>query len=161
MVFDPTGKDHLIMTDASIIYRFLHAGKGEVTLVAPTLKAHSYKFLSPTNPADFDPDTIFVYVLHDGHKMYVGKLTDQGLVMTRGSRFHPDTEAFKGARFITQMATSQDLVDSTPMKLYQSGKCCMCGREIIAEKTVKEGIGRKCAARYAEWIAKGPWDGND
>lgn len=160
MVFDPTGKEHLLMDNSENIYRYIHAGKGRLTLVAPTLKAHEYTFEFPSTPSDFDEGTIFVYVLHDGHRMYVGKLTNAGVNITRSSKFGPDTEAYKGANYIARMSMSQELVDKTPMKLYQSGKCCMCGREMAADKTLKQGIGPKCAKIYAEWAAKIPWDGN-
>ena len=75
MQFDPTGKESQLMTDSKVIYRYLHGGKGEVTLVSPrSWKAHSYKFLKPSNERDFPEDTIFVYVMHEGRKMYLGML---------------------------------------------------------------------------------------
>ena len=54
MTFDPTNKERMKMTNSETIYRYIHAGKGEVTLVAPTtLKAHSYSFECPANANSF------------------------------------------------------------------------------------------------------------
>ena len=160
MVFDPTGKENLLMTEASCINRFIHAGKGELTLVAPSLNAHTYRFLSPSRPEEFEPNTIFAFVLHDGHKYYLGRLTNQGVVHTRNSSFSPECDSFKGAQYIAYMAASQSLVDKTPMKIYQSGRCCMCGRELVSGKTLKLGIGPKCAKRWEEISSRTSWDGN-
>lgn len=160
MKFDPAGKDDMLMDSASDIYRVIHAGKGQVTLVAPSNNAHSYKFLAPTNIGDFDEGTIFVYVLHENHTMYVGKLTEGGVILTRNSRFCADTEAYKGANYIARMASSQELTDKTPMRLYNNGKCCKCGRSLTSTDTRKIGIGNKCLKKYEIISAKVKWDGN-
>lgn len=161
MTFDPTGKERMKMTESETIYRYIHAGKGEVTLVSPqSLKAHSYSFEQPTNPAQFPENTIFVYVLHNGHKMYLGMLDGSGFKMTRGSSFGEDTESVKGARYIVKMANRQDVVDKDLMHLYHSGKCCMCGRTLESDKAMKRGIGRCCLKKFNIALGATPWDGN-
>lgn len=161
MQFDPTGKEERLMTDSKIIYRYLHGGKGEVTLVSPrSYKAHTYKFLKPSNERDFPEDTIFVHVLHEGRRMYLGMLSGSDFKRTTKSSFNEDTEAMKGARYIVKMANRQDLVDRKDMLLYHSGKCCYCGRRLDSPKALKAGIGKKCLAYYTEQLSKIPWDGN-
>ena len=161
MIFDPTGKENCLMTDSKVIYRYLHGGKGEVTLVSPrSNKAHSYKFLKPANERDFPEDTIFVYVLHEGHKMYLGMLAGSEFRRTAKSSFGEDTEAVKGARYIVKMANRQDVVDARRMELYHSGKCCYCGRPLESAKYLNYGIGKKCMQYYNIQLMKEPWDGN-
>ena len=162
MIFDPTGKEKRLMTDSSSIYRYIHAGKGEVTLVSPmSLKAHSYLFKQPADSGSFPADTIFVYVIHEGHSMYIGMLDNQyGFRLTNKSAFGEHTEAVKGARYIVKMASNQNLVDKRSMLLYHSGRCCKCGRLLRSDKALKLGIGRCCIKFYEELSQKEPWDGN-
>lgn len=161
MIFDPTGKDDLLMLDSKTIYRYIHAGHGEVTLVSPTTnKAHSYVFAKPNDERQFPDNTIFVYALHEGHKLYLGMLDGSGFRLTARSRFDAETEVVKGARYIVTMASNQPLVDKRKMNLYQSGKCCLCGRKLTGSSGLKNGIGRLCLKRYNLKLNKVPWDGN-
>lgn len=161
MTFDPTGKEKWLMTDCNTIYRYIHGRHGEVTLVSPrTHKAHTYYFCPPSNARDFPEDTIFGYVLHDGHKIYLGMLDGSGFRRTRNSSLSEDTEAMKGIRYIVKMANRQDIVDSKAMLLYHSGKCCMCGRSLETKHALELGIGKKCLTKYNIQLNKVPWDGN-
>lgn len=162
MEFDPTGKENLLLADSTIINRYIHAGKGELILQAPSGKAHKYAFLAPSNKKDFPEGTIFVYGLHESKRYYLGMLpyNEDAFRRTAKSSFGEDTEIMKGARFIVRMATDQGLVDRTPMKLYQSGKCCKCGRPLTQGDNIREGIGRKCLKSYIELKDAPPWDGN-
>lgn len=161
MTFDPTDKENCLMTDSATIYRYIHGRNGHVTLVSPkSNKAHSYYFCPPANERDFPENTIFAYVIHDNHKMYLGMLDGSGFRRTRGSTFSEDTEAMRGVRYIVKMANQQDLVNSKQMLLYHSGKCCMCGRPLETKKALKLGIGKKCLAKYTAMLNWVPWDGN-
>ena len=161
MTFDPTGKDEMLMTDSKVIYRYLHGGKGVVTLVNPTtFKAHTYKFLKPANDRQFPEDTIFVYVMHEGRRHYLGMLTGSDLRRTAKSSYNEDTEAMKGARYIVKMSNRQDMVDTKMMHLYHSGRCCYCGKPLSAEWGMSQGIGKKCLQKYNIKMMKVPWDGN-
>ena len=160
MIFNPSGKLDRLMTNAETIHRYIHAGKGKVTLVAPSMNAHEYWFRRPANPNEFEPGTIFVSVIHEGRPMYIGILDQGDVRLTRSSKFNPDTEAVKGAKYIAAMSINQGLVDRTPMKLYHSGKCCKCGRKLTDSKSMLDGIGRKCLKKYNALVAKEPWDGN-
>jgi len=161
MTFDPTNKERMKMTNSGTIYRYIHAGKGEVTLVAPTtLKAHSYSFECPANAKQFPENTIFVYVLHNGHKMYLGMLDGSGFRLTNKSSFTDDTESVKGARYIVKMSNRQDLVDKGLMHLYHSGRCCKCGRPLESDKAMKLGIGKCCLKKFNASLEAVPWDGN-
>ena len=161
MIFNPDGKDNLLMTDSKVIYRYLHGGAGTVTLANPnTWKAHSYAFLKPVNERDFPEDTIFVYVIHDNRRIYLGLLSGSEFRLTAKSTFGEDTEAVKGARYIVKMANRQDLVDKRLMNLYHSGKCCICGRPLSGNKSLDSGIGKKCTCYYNARLEKVPWDGN-
>lgn len=162
MLFDSRGKENLILKDSKVIHRYIHAGKGELILQSPSGKAHKYLFLSPMNTADFSEDTIFVYCIHNDKRFYLGMLQDTEPWFRRTSRsaFGEDTEAVKGARYIAKMANNQELVDNTPMKLYQSGRCCKCGRKLSVPSEISAGIGRKCLRKYNQFIEAIPWDGN-
>lgn len=162
MQFDPKGKDHLILKNSEIINRYIHAGKGELVLRAPSGVAHKYAFLEPNNKQDFPEGTIFVYIFHNDKKYYLGMVPYGETLFRRTAKssFNEDTDAMKGARFIVRMANDQGLVDRTPMKLYQSGKCCKCGRPLTADDGVAEGIGKKCLQKYKLLQDVMPWDGN-
>lgn len=162
MTFDPTGKDSQLIKDSKIIDRFIHAGKGELTLASPrTWHAHSYRFEFPANRAMFPEGTIFVYVLHNEHKMYIGMLDDElGVRCTNRSVFVETTEAVKGARYIVKMARSQELVDRQDMLIYHSGRCCRCGTKLRSENAMLQGMGRSCLKMYNQQINKEKWDGN-
>lgn len=165
MNFDPTGKEKLILKNSKIISRYIRAGKGDVVLRAPSGKAHRYAFLSPKDTHDFPEGTIFVYVFHNDHRYYLGMLDivsedNVAFRRTAKSAFGEDTEAVKGARFIVKMAMHQDLVDRTPMELYQSGRCCKCGKPLITTEGFTNGIGRKCLDKFNLLNYALPWDGN-
>lgn len=161
MYIDTTKIPYTLMTDSQAIHRYLHGGAGEVTLASPRSgKAHTYAFLRPRNSRDFPPDTIFVYVVHEGHRMYIGMLSGEDFRLTAKSRFGPDTEAVKGAYYIVKMANRQDVVDTKQMNLYHHNTCCFCGRPLKTTKALQAGIGRKCIAKYNEYISQVPWDGN-
>ena len=161
MIFDPTGKDDNLMLDSRTICRYIHAGKGEVTLVSPqSNKAHTYLFAKPNDERQFPENTIFVYTLHDGHKIYLGMLDGNGFRMTARSRFDADTEVVKGARYIVAMSIRQDLVDKKKMNLYHSGRCCLCGKKLSGQAGLKHGIGKLCLKKYNIKLNKVPWDGN-
>lgn len=161
MIFDPEGKDDNLMLNAKTIYRYIHGGDAEVTLVAPqTNKAHTFAFCKPTNERDFPEDTIFVYVLHEGHKLYLGMLAGTEFRLTSKSRYGEDTESVKGARYIVKMSLRQDLVDKEKMHLYHSGRCSACGRPLRSKKALETGMGRKCLQRYNLSLDAVPWDGN-
>lgn len=161
MTFDPTDKEDCLMLDSSVIYRYIHGGDAEVTLVHPPSNyAHAYAFCKPKNELDFPEGTIFAYVLHNGHKMYLGMLSGNGFRRTQKSNFDEDTEAMKGVRYIVRMANEQNLVDKELMHLYHSGRCCCCGRKLSGKKSMKAGIGRKCLARFNKKLEEYPWDGN-
>ena len=160
MIFNPEGKEQCLMTDSKVIYRYLHGGKGEVTLVSPrTYKAHRYCFFQPSDTKRFPEDTIFVYVSHESHLMYLGMLSGNDFRRTAKSSFSEDTEAMKGARYIVRMSNRQDLVDNRKMLLYHSGRCCCCGRP-LKSKALADGIGKKCLQRYNMHLDEVPWDGN-
>ena len=161
MEFDPTGKDDYRMTSAKAIHRYIRGGRGEVVLYSPTTtKAHMYAFISPKNRTEFPEGTIFVYVVHEGHRIYLGMLSDDEFRLTARSQFLDDTETVKGARYIIKMSLSQKMVDSEMMYLYNTGKCCVCGRSLRSASAFSEGIGRRCLQRYNIRSMKAEWDGN-
>lgn len=161
MIFDPTGKEQLRMTDSNIIWRYIHGGKGVVTLYNPeNHKAHAYRFSFPRNSVDFPEGTIFVYVLHESKSFYLGKLLDSGqFTLTNASKFGRDTDAVKGAEYITYMSVSQKFAEAESMHLYHSGRCCKCGRELLDSESIAAGIGKKCCAKYNILTSGEPWDG--
>lgn len=162
MVYNTVGKEQYRMADSTIIYRYLHSGKGEVTLVnCATFKAHTYKFLKPSNEADFPEDTIFVFVMHEGRRLYIGMLTGYDFRRTARSTYGEDTESVKGARYIVKMSAKQSVAKDDRMQLYHSGRCCYCGRKLKSDKALSEGIGKKCKQYYLRHLLNRiPYDGN-
>jgi len=139
-----------VFDNKHILQRYLHGGRGKVTLIAPSGKCHTYLFEKPHNKNDFPEDFIFVYILHEDRKMYVGLFDEFGFRATRYSRFLTDTEAFKGAKYICSMSKSQKLINETPMTLINRGVCCRCGRELTSPKALYEGIGKSCKSKLKE-----------
>lgn len=128
---------------AEKIKNYIYGGRGIVTLKAPSGKSHTYIFAKPKNANVFPDDVLFVYALHEGVKQfYVGMIEGGGFRLTNHSRFLPDTEIVKGARYILKMANMQNL--DTPMELYHNGMCAFCGRPLTSELSVSEGIGPRC-----------------
>ena len=145
MTFDPIGKENQLMQDSKDIYRFIHAGRGKLTLVrTDNMHGHTYTFTKPRNSEDFEPGTIFVNVIHEGHSYYLGVLTNTKLRLTRNSKFGPHTEAVKGANYIIRMSNNQSTIDKDLMRIYNSGQCCVCGRHLRSITSLHKGIGRKC-----------------
>lgn len=127
------------------IRNYIHGGKGVLLLEAPSGKHHRYCFTIPREYEKFDKGTMFVYILcHNGYKSYVGMVENDVFRLTRHSKFAYDSEIVKGAFYIMKMSNNQNLVDTTPMKLYHMGVCCRCGRELTTLSSIKSGIGPKC-----------------
>lgn len=128
---------------AEKIKDYIYGGRGIVTLKAPSGKSHTYIFARPKNTDVFPDDVLFVYALHEGVKQfYIGMIEGGGFRLTHHSRFLPDTEIVKGARYIMKMANVKDL--DTPMELYHNGMCAFCGRQLTSEASINAGIGPKC-----------------
>lgn len=135
------------MTDSSTIWMYITAGRGIVTLEAPSGKSHTYAFLKPVNASEFPDDVIFVYAVHEEKQLfYIGMIEGKFFRLTRHSRFLSDTEIVKGANYIMKMASNPKL--HTPMKLYHEGICCRCGRPLTSEKSLQSGIGHTCYREY-------------
>lgn len=134
-----------VMKDRNIIHRYIHGGKGVVDLIAPSGKKHSYAFLKPRNPTTFPDDVVFVYAFHNYEKLfYVGMIEGNTFRRTKNSRFLPDTEIVKGARYINTMANIDRFAEKSQMTLKHLGMCSRCGRKLMDEKSLREGIGKKC-----------------
>lgn len=130
------------LTDPSVIRQYLYAGKGIVTLESPSGKSHTYLFQKPKDESTFPEDVRFVYAVHDNEKLfYIGMIEDGSFRLTRHSRFLPDNEIVKGARYIWDMAHHRK---DGRMKLYHEGVCGRCGRQLTQHKVLETGIGRKC-----------------
>lgn len=125
------------------IKNYIEGGSGVVTLLSPSGVSHTYYFKRPKNPSEFPDDVIFVYAVHQEHKLfYIGMLESGIFRLTRHSRFLNDTPIVKGVRYILKMANAD--ID-TPMRIYHEGCCCRCGRKLTSDKSRLTGIGPKCA----------------
>lgn len=132
------------ITDAGMLQEFLCGGQAELTLVGPAGTAHKYLFARPKNSDDFPPDIRFVYVIHEDKRFYIGMLEQGVFRCTAHSKFDESCECVKGARYIVLLSNNQILLNTTKMKLYQSGKCARCGRELDSDNAIKIGFGKKC-----------------
>lgn len=141
-------KQEQIFTSAASIRSYIHGGRAEVLLVAPSGLCHKYLFECPKDREAFPPNYTFVYVIHEDHKFYIGLLDGNRFRVTAHSKWNADTPIVKGAFYISYMAMSQELVDKTQMVLMHTGRCCRCGRTLTSTKALKAGIGRNCAKYF-------------
>ena len=143
MIHEPVSLHEMVISDD--IRRYIEGGRGIVRLEAPSGKNHNYAFLRPKEPNEFPKDIVFVYTVHsDGKQHYVGMMEKGQFRLTRHSRYLDENEIVKGAHYIVSMAHNQNLCIHTPMKLYNWGICCRCGRPLHDEKWCQKGIGKKC-----------------
>ena len=125
----------------------MYGGKGEVCLVAPSGKGHTYRFSKPRNSEQFPGDVIFVSVLHDGQPFYIGMIEKQKFRLTQNSRFEEDCESVKGAKYLMDMVNSDAFFEQSPMKVFHNGRCSVCGRSLDSERSIRDGIGKRCFAK--------------
>lgn len=132
-------------TSSAMLNQYILGGRAVVTLESPQGKKHTYVYAIPRNSESFPPDVRFVYALHDGVKeFYIGMIEMDQFRLTRNSRFLPDTEIVKGARYIEQLRHLQAFMDKSPMKIYHEGICARCGRKLVDPKSIERGFGPKC-----------------
>lgn len=132
-------------TDSALLNQYIMGGRAVVTLESPEGKKHTYVYAFPRNSESFPPDVRFVYALHGGVKeFYIGMIEMGRFRLTRNSRFLPDTEIVKGAKYIENLRTSQTFLSKSPMKIYHEGICSRCGRKLVDPKSIERGFGPKC-----------------
>ena len=137
------------ITDSHILHRYIHGGRGILTLEAPSGKSHTYAFRKPNNASEFPDDVIFVYALHDECKLfYIGMMENGIFRLTHHSRFLEQNEIVKGAKYIVKLSHKPKF--NSPMKLYHEGICCRCGRPLTAESSLKQGIGKNCKKEFTD-----------
>ena len=136
--------DRYPITSREALYNCVYGGKGYICLVAPTMKAHSYRFNKPRNKDDFPDDVIFVSVLHERSYFYIGMIENGKFRRTKNSRFEEDNESVKGARYILKLLDDPGLFHKTAMRMYHHGKCAVCGRKLTSGKYISLGVGPKC-----------------
>ena len=141
------------LTGKKNIERYILGKHAEVTLEAPSGKYYTYQFRYPARSQnnEFEKGTKFVYVAV-GHKKYeyVGMLkSDRKFYHTRASRYAKNSEQFKGAAYIVKMM-NYDF--ETPMKLYHSGRCSVCGKKLTSPKSIAYGMGPKCSKIAAQSV---------
>lgn len=136
----PESRHQLVGSDS--IRKYLYAGKGIVTLESPTGVSHTYLFKKPAQQEEFPNDVRFVYAVHNNEKLfYVGMIEAGSFRLTRNSRFLPDTEIVRGARYLWKMTYGPY---DTRMKVYHEGVCGRCGRKLTQDSSLKTGLGKKC-----------------
>ena len=136
------------ITDSKMLAEYIHGDRAVMQLVGPAGTSHTYLFARPRNADDFPPDIRFVYVIHEDKHFYIGMLEGKKFRCTAHSRFSEDCESVKGAHYIVKLAYSQTLLNKTPMKLYQSGYCARCGRELGSKFGYAHGFGKSCWMKH-------------
>ena len=139
--------DRYQITSKEALRNCMYGGQGLVCLVAPSNKAHTYKFSKPKNSDEFPDDIIFVSVLHETKYFYIGMIERSRFRLTKNSRFNEDTESVKGAKYLMQMVNDDDFFTSAKMRVFHSGRCAVCGRKMRSEKAIRYGVGPKCLRR--------------
>ena len=137
------------MTDSEVLERYMYGNKCRLTLVSPSLVAHTYEFSLPNNKSEFPEDVRFVYSIHTTpektvQKYYLGMMENGQFRLTKHSRFLEDSDVVKGAKYIVKLATNQTFFNNTPMKLYHNGRCARCGKLLDSARSIKDGYGKKC-----------------
>lgn len=132
-------------TNSKDLNRYILGGNAIVTLESPKGKTHTYVYAIPRNSDNFPDDIRFIYALHNSTKQfYIGMIERDKFRLTYNSRFLPDTEIVKGAKYIENMRHSQLFLSKSPMKIYHLGRCARCGRKLIDTKSIESGFGPKC-----------------
>lgn len=139
--------DRYRITSVSTLKNCMFGGRGLVCLVAPSNKAHTYRFSKPRNTDDFPDDVIFVNVLHERKYFYLGMIERGKFRLTKNSRFLEDTESVKGVKYLMDMIDNEELFSKSSMRFYHAGKCACCGREMRSAKAISAGVGPKCLNR--------------
>lgn len=139
--------DRYRITNAQTLKNCMLGGLGTVCLVAPSNKAHTYRFVKPVNSDQFPDDVIFVHVLHKNKYNYIGMIERSRFRLTRNSRFPEDTESVKGAKYLVTMMNNEEAFNQSSMKFYHAGRCACCGRKMRSAKAISAGVGPKCLAR--------------
>lgn len=156
MILDHEMNSTLQIHNSAMLNEVIHGSRGELTLVGPAGTAHTYIFARPRNAEDFPPDLRFVYARHADKRFYLGVLEGDKFRCTHNSRFDESCESVKGAKYIVKLASNQNLLTWTAMKLYQSGKCARCGRALDSEFGITHGFGKSCWRQHlAEREAEG------
>lgn len=132
------------------ISNYLLGGKGVVTLESPSGKHRTYQFRYPSEADKFDDGTMFVYALC-GYAtwQYVGMVRYGRFRLTQASRFPINHEITKGANYLVRMMKDSSIA-SGPMVVYHEGVCCMCGRPLTADKSIRDGVGPKCKRKMTQ-----------
>ena len=139
---------------AENVNRFIYGGQGICTLLQVDNGVyHSYKFARPKDKS-FPPDVTFVYAVHYTETdvptlFYIGMVDRDGFRITSKSRFRPDNDIVKGAKWIVKMSKSDKIASDSRMILTHDGRCARCGRPLSREEACRTGIGKKCM-KYVE-----------
>lgn len=136
--------DKYKITSTDTLKNCIYGGRGIVCLVAPSNKAHTYRFSKPKNTSDFPEDVIFVTVLHERKYFYIGMIEKGKFRRTKNSRFEEDNESVKGAKYLVELASNETAFNNTPMRMFHAGKCAVCGRKLDSARGIAQGVGPKC-----------------
>ena len=145
--------DRFRITSKDALRNCIYGGHGTVCLVSPSSKAHTYRFNKPLNRDDFPDDVYFVYVLHETKYFYIGMIERNKFRLTKNSRFGEDTESVKGAKYLMQMSSDDAFFTKSPMKVFHSGRCAICGRRMRSKKSIENGVGPKCLRRLQDKLS--------
>ncbi len=142
--------DRYMIENKEALRNCMFGGRGYVCLVAPSNKGHAYKFNKPQNRDQFPDDVIFVSVLHESKYFYIGMIERGKFRLTKNSRFDEDTESVKGVKYLMRMIDEDKFFESSPMRVYHSGRCSVCGRKMASSKAIKAGAGPKCLKKLRD-----------
>ena len=130
-------------SDRQTALNYILGGKGVVTLLSPSGVHHTYGIWKPRKDP-FPDDVLFMYVRNSGRWKYLGMLEGTKFRNTSASRFSYTTPEYKGAKYMMNMVTSDNIFNTTKMELYHDGVCSICGKRLAAPRCIITGIGPKC-----------------
>lgn len=129
---------------------FINGGKATITLLSLVTNVHyTYKIIKAkghTNPGYCD--TYFVKVLFNNKDeyTYIGYLRNNQFTYGTGkSLFSINSPSVRAFKHLLSLAVENR--EDEKMKLYHSGKCCMCNRKLTHPESLETGIGPECSKR--------------
>lgn len=144
------------LTDWDDFRRYIIGGKSEIILASPSGISKRYFFKKNDHPPKDDKslaDKYFVSVRLNKKFEYIGYLIHElwdnnfKVFHTSGSHVAIDSQEWGGLKCLVQLLNNQNSFSHTPMKLYHSGVCSVCGRRLTTPESLQHGMGPVCRSK--------------
>lgn len=122
--------------------QYVFAGKAIFTLESKqTGRRYTYK-ITKSKTGDYYFANLMFGNNNETDYRYIGLLTEDGLVVTKGSHHPNDSYPVNALNYFMKCTK----VDSFPPSLgiYHSTRCCHCGKLLTTPESIEKGIGPEC-----------------